>query len=122
MIPLFSLGQIVATPGALAALGRMPWSLIPASSYCGRATKPRRNQAVAISYGEDRRQPSPSESRHGCTTKTMPNEPSPCASLLRSELCARNAAYAGHEHLPHVTSYGATPIVVYHASPCGTKH
>jgi hypothetical protein len=55
-------------------------------------------------------------------TKTMPNEPNPCASLLRSELCERNAAYAAREQLPHVTSYGATPIVVYQASPCGTKH
>jgi hypothetical protein len=52
----------------------------------------------------------------------MPNEPSPYASLLRSELCARNAAYTIHEQLPHVTSYGATPVVVYQPSPCGTKH
>ena len=52
----------------------------------------------------------------------MPNEPSPYASLLRSELCARNALYAAQEHLPHVTSYGTTAVVVYQASPCGTKH
>ena len=47
----------------------------------------------------------------------MPNEPSPYASLLRSELCVRNALYAAHEQLPHVTSYGTTPVVVYQASP-----
>jgi hypothetical protein len=52
----------------------------------------------------------------------MPNQPSRCASLLCSELCARNAAYAASEQLPHVNSYGTTPIVVYQASPCGTKH
>ena len=52
----------------------------------------------------------------------MPNEPRPYASLLRSELCARNASYAAHEQLSHVTSYGATPVVVYQASPCGKKH
>ena len=52
----------------------------------------------------------------------MPNEPSPYASLLRSELCARNASYAAQEQLPYVTSYGATPVVVYQASPCGTRH
>jgi len=52
----------------------------------------------------------------------MPNDPTPYASLLRGELCARNALYAAHEQLPHVTSYGATPVVVYQPSPCGTKH
>lgn len=52
----------------------------------------------------------------------MPNEPSPYPSLLRSELCARNALYAAHEQLPHVTTSGTTPVVVYQASPCGTKH
>jgi hypothetical protein len=44
------------------------------------------------------------------------------ASLLCSELCARNALYAARERLPHVTSYGATPVVVYQVSPCGMKH
>ena len=52
----------------------------------------------------------------------MPNEPSPYASLLRSELCARNALYAAREQLPHVTSYGSTPVIVYQAFSCGTKH
>ena len=40
----------------------------------------------------------------------MPSEPSPYASLLRNELCARNASYAVHEQLPHVTSHGANPV------------
>jgi hypothetical protein len=52
----------------------------------------------------------------------MPNEPRRYASLLRSELCARNALYAAQEQLPHVTSYGATPVVVYRPSSCGTRH
>ena len=52
----------------------------------------------------------------------MPSEPSSYASRLRSELCARNASYAVHEQLPHVTSYGATPVVVYQPSPCGERH
>jgi hypothetical protein len=52
----------------------------------------------------------------------MSNEPSPYASLLRSDLCARNALYAAHEQLPHVTSYGAMPVVVYQPSPCGKRH
>jgi hypothetical protein len=44
------------------------------------------------------------------------------ASLLRRELCARNASYATLEQVPHVTRYGETPVVVYRASPCGKKH
>lgn len=52
----------------------------------------------------------------------MPNEPRPYASRLRSELCARNALYAAQEQLPHVTGFGATPVVVYQASPCGKRH
>ena len=41
----------------------------------------------------------------------MPNEPSPYASLLRSELCARNVLYAAQEQLPHVTSYAVMKCV-----------
>jgi hypothetical protein len=44
------------------------------------------------------------------------------ASMLRRELCARNVSYAAHEQVPHVTSYGEVPVVVYQASPCGKKH
>src|SRR5580700_4655448 len=44
------------------------------------------------------------------------------ASLLRRELCARNASYATLEQVPHVTSYGETPVMVYRASSCGKKH
>ena len=44
------------------------------------------------------------------------------ASMLRRELCARNVSYAALEQVPHVTSYGEVPVVVYHTSPCGKKH
>jgi hypothetical protein len=44
------------------------------------------------------------------------------AALLRHELCVRNASYAALHQLPHVTSYGAIPVVVYQPLPCGTKH
>ena len=44
------------------------------------------------------------------------------AALLRQELSARNASYAALEQVPHVTSYGEMPVVVYQASPCGEKH
>ena len=44
------------------------------------------------------------------------------ASMLRRELCARNVSYAALEQVPHVTSYGEVPVVVYQASPCGKKH
>src|SRR3989475_3803758 len=44
------------------------------------------------------------------------------ASLLRDELSARNASYAALHQLPHVTSYGETPVVVYQPLPCGTQH
>jgi len=51
----------------------------------------------------------------------MPNRPR-FATILRRELCARNASYAALEHVPHVTSYGEMPVMVYQASPCGKKH
>jgi hypothetical protein len=44
------------------------------------------------------------------------------ASLLGDELSARNASYAALHQLPHVTSYGEVPVVVYQPLPCGTKH
>ena len=44
------------------------------------------------------------------------------ATLLRRELCARNASYAALHQLSHLTSYGEVPVVVYQPSPCGTQH
>ena len=52
----------------------------------------------------------------------MLNTPRRYAALLRQELSARNASYAALEKVPHVTSYGEMPVVVYHTSPCGEKH
>src|SRR5215471_4489103 len=46
----------------------------------------------------------------------------PYASILRHELIARNSAYATSSLLPHVTSYGELPVVVYHDSDCGRHH
>jgi len=51
----------------------------------------------------------------------MPNRPR-YAAMLRRELCARSVSYAALEQVPHVTSYGEIPVVVYQASPCGKKH
>jgi len=48
--------------------------------------------------------------------------PSQYASLLRQELCARNASYAALRKLPHVTSYGEQPVVVYQPSSCRREH
>ena len=44
------------------------------------------------------------------------------ATRLRQELCSRNASYAAMHQLPHVTSYGEVPVVVYQPSICGTQH
>jgi hypothetical protein len=44
------------------------------------------------------------------------------AGLLRQELTARNSAYAALHKLPHVTSYGELPVVVYQQSECGRHH
>jgi hypothetical protein len=44
------------------------------------------------------------------------------AALLRHELSARNASYATLHRLPHVTSYGQPPVVVYQISDCGRAH
>jgi hypothetical protein len=43
-------------------------------------------------------------------------------SALRQELIARNSSYAAINRLPHVTSYGEPPVVVYHQSECGRHH
>lgn len=44
------------------------------------------------------------------------------ASALRQELIARNGSYAALNRLPHVTSYGELPVVVYQQSECGRYH
>jgi hypothetical protein len=41
---------------------------------------------------------------------------------LRQELIARNSSYAALNLLPHVTSYGELPVVVYQQSECGRFH
>ena len=43
-------------------------------------------------------------------------------SALRQELIARNSSYASLNLLPHVTSYGELPVVVYQQSECGRHH
>jgi hypothetical protein len=43
-------------------------------------------------------------------------------SALREELIARNNSYAVLNLLPHVTSYGELPVVVYQQSECGRHH
>jgi hypothetical protein len=56
------------------------------------------------------------------TSTDMLNGSTQYASLLRRELCARNASYAALHRLSHVTSYGEMPVIVYQPSPCGTQH
>lgn len=43
-------------------------------------------------------------------------------SMIRQELIARNTSYATLNLLPHVTSYGELPVVVYQQSACGRHH
>lgn len=43
-------------------------------------------------------------------------------STLRQDLIARNSSYAALHLLPHVTSYGELPVVVYQQSECGRHH
>jgi len=43
-------------------------------------------------------------------------------SVLRQELITRNSSYAALNRLPHVTSYGELPVVVYQQSECGRHH
>ncbi len=52
----------------------------------------------------------------------MPDSRGPYVSMLRQELIARNSAYATSNCLPHVTSYGEQPVVVYQESECGRHH
>jgi hypothetical protein len=44
------------------------------------------------------------------------------ASALRQELVALSSSYAALNGLPHVTSYGELPVVVYQQSECGQQH
>ncbi len=52
----------------------------------------------------------------------MPTGGSGYVSTLRQELIARNNSYASLNLLPHVTSYGGLPVVVYQQSECGRHH
>src|SRR5438552_2174149 len=44
------------------------------------------------------------------------------ANRLRSELCARNAAFASSNKLDHVSSYGVMPVIVYAPHAGGLGH
>ncbi|MGB8065498.1 MAG: hypothetical protein WCF26_26680 [Candidatus Sulfotelmatobacter sp.] len=52
----------------------------------------------------------------------MSSESNNYASRLRQELIARNQAFAKVNRLPHVISYGESPVVVYQPSECGRYH
>jgi hypothetical protein len=54
--------------------------------------------------------------------KDVPSGRSCYASALREELISRNSSYAVLNLLPHVTSYGELPVVVYQQSECGRHH
>jgi hypothetical protein len=54
--------------------------------------------------------------------KDAPTGRSCYASALRQELIARNSSYASLNRLPHITSYGELPVVVYQQSECGRHH
>ena len=54
--------------------------------------------------------------------KDAPAGRSSCVSGLRQELIARNSSYASLNLIPHVTSYGEPPVVVYQQSKCGRHH
>jgi len=54
--------------------------------------------------------------------KDVPTGGSGYVSTLRQELIARNSSYASLNLLPHVTSYGELPVVVYQQSECGRHH
>jgi len=54
--------------------------------------------------------------------KDAPTGCSCYVSALRQELIARNNSYASLNFLPHVTSYGELPVVVYQQSECGRHH
>lgn len=44
------------------------------------------------------------------------------ASSLRQELIARNHVFAKVNRLPHMVSYGESPVIVYQPSECGRYH
>lgn len=52
----------------------------------------------------------------------MPTGRSCYVSALRQELIARSSSYASLNLLPHATSYGKLPVVVYQQSECGRHH
>jgi hypothetical protein len=54
--------------------------------------------------------------------KDLPSGRSRYVSDLRQELIARNSSYACLNLLPHATSYGEQPVVVYQQSECGWHH
>src|SRR5258708_11872621 len=54
--------------------------------------------------------------------KEVPTGRSCYVSALRQELIARNSSYAALKLLPHATSYGELPVVVYQQSVCGRHH
>jgi hypothetical protein len=54
--------------------------------------------------------------------EAVPADRSWHVSALRQELIARNSSYAALNFLPHVTSYGELPAVVYQRSECGRDH
>jgi hypothetical protein len=54
--------------------------------------------------------------------KDVPSGRSCYVSALRRDLIARNNSYAVLNLLPHVTSYGELPVVVYQQSECGRHH
>jgi hypothetical protein len=54
--------------------------------------------------------------------KDVPTGRSCYVSALRQELIARNSSYASLNLLPHVTSYGELPVVVYQQSESGRHH
>ena len=50
------------------------------------------------------------------------NYPIRNVGMLRQELSVRNFSYAALSRLPHVMSYGKTPVVFYQQSECGRHH
>jgi hypothetical protein len=54
--------------------------------------------------------------------KDVPTGRSCYVSALRQELIARSSSYASLNLLPHATSYGKLPVVVYEQSECGRNH
>jgi hypothetical protein len=90
--------------------------------HCRTAIAPRRNQSIPFADGKDLGQYSPRGDDSGKVEALRAMSSRSYASLLRDELSARNASYAALHQLPHVTSYGEVPVVVYQPLPCGTKH